>query len=105
MSYVPKLTSSVDNVVSNFKSTVPALRDIAGWRIDMAHREWCVSEDFGNDETLVNWLPDDTDQRKLEYMEIQQQDLRRAIRELINYNSDLQIKIRQLGDQIRELST
>lgn len=104
MSYEPKVTSSVQNVVDNFKSSVPALKDVAGWRIDSAHRGWSVSEDFGNDEAIVNWLPDDTDAERFTYMELQQSDLRRTIQELERYNRDLQKTIREQGEKIKELS-
>lgn len=104
MSYEPKVTSSVENTVSNFKRSRPELAEVAGWRIDMAHREWSGSEDFGDEATLVNWLPDDDVEQRFKYMEIQQQDLRRTVAELERYNRDLQKTIREQAEKIKELS-
>lgn len=81
----PRVDSHVTNIVNNLIAADPRLAAYTAWQIDYAHRQWTVSEDYPDEMLVVNWIPGDTAQSKLEYMNMQLGDRNRNIAELERY--------------------
>jgi len=86
----PRVESSVMNIVNNLVQNQQNLAPYAAWQIDMAQREWAVSEDYPHEDMIVNRIPADTADNKLKYQQLQLGDKNRSIAELEKYNSQLQ---------------
>jgi hypothetical protein len=99
-----QLTNSAQTVVNNLIAIDPRLAAYAPWRIAYAHSHYSTSEDHGDDLKVIEWLPDDDEKHRMEYRDMQMDELRRTIYELERYNLDLRKQIKTLNTKIDELS-
>jgi len=104
MSGPPSVAPHVKNVVDNLRAIDPRLKDVADWRIDHAHRHYSISEDFGDDTKVFDWLPEDTVEASWDYIQhCQIPDLLRTIRELEQYNAQLAKDLRTANLELSSL--
>lgn len=96
----PRVDSHIMGIVGNLTMTQENLRPFAAWQIDYAHRNWNVSDRYPDESTIVQFIPDDTAQSKLEYMNMQIGDRNRTITDLERYCSKLQSELNALKTKI-----
>lgn len=68
---VATLSPASKNVVDNLRRTQgSALAPYADWQVDYAHRNWSSSEDFPNEDLIVEWIMPDTEAMRYDYMRL-----------------------------------
>lgn len=87
--YRPRVESWVMNIVNNLVQSQQDLAPYAAWQIDMAQRDWSISEDYPHEDMLVHWIPSDTADNKLKYQQLQLGDKNRSLAELSAFNTQL----------------
>lgn len=99
----PQVASSLSAIVSNLRSSCKLGGEYKDYQIEAAHRVYSCSEDHGDDTKMPLYILEDSDSARIAYMNMQQGDLRRTIRDLERYVTHLSTDKRALADELREL--
>lgn len=67
----PTVPIGAKNVVFNLRSSLgKVLEHLEDWQVDAAHRNWSTSDDFPDENKIVDWAPSNSDKAKEAYIRL-----------------------------------